>query len=345
MHDIFLIKELIQHILSFIPRNLIIPCALTCKNFYNSITIDYNQETVAKNSDMFSLLKIPYSLIVVANVAVRNNNIEMFEYLLQKHEFDIRSIEGLCKSIGYCGNINLLDKNLIKNHARLDILLGICEGSHVELFDKYDVYCDYECMIEIYKTNVDKTKIDKIALSRHEEELNEIIIEGSCARESSQDVKKIIQELIDNNLIMENIYNVYRGLIFGNHYDLIVWLDKIYKFPCNDNCLIKELIVKNNYKLFTYLISSLNNNFCDGRINIIVFHWYYTDEVQYTNLVDFCIYYRRLDMLEFLIKNIIFNTIRYEEYVEKAEKLLFDDVKTLLIKNSSLFETYDEIGY
>ncbi len=345
MHDIFTIKELLEHILSFIPRKIIISSVLTCKRFYNAIKIDYDQENVAKNSDMFSLTKIPYSLMVVANISVRNNNIKMFEYLLEKHKFNVPSVEGLCKSIGYSGNVNLLNKYLVYNQLRFEILLGICEGSHVDLFDKYDVYCDYECMVEIYKTNIDKTKIDKILLERHEEEADEIVFEGYCIRETSQNVKKVIQKLIDNMSIEPIIDNIYMGLVGGNHYDLITWLDKIHKFPFNDTHILANLIIKNNFKMFAYLISLLNNNFCNGRIKMIVIHWYCEGNINYVKLFNYCIDYRRLDMLEFLIKNIIFNNDRYKEFMEKAESLLFDDVKNLLITNSSLFETFDEIGF
>ncbi len=347
MHEIFLIKELVQYILSFIPRKLIIPCALTCKSFRDAITIDYNQETVAKNSDMFSLLKIPYSLNVVANISVRNNNVEMFEYLLQKHKFNVGDIEGLDRSLGYSGNEILFNgySSNHPNHTPYEVLNGICEGSHVDLFDKYNVYYYGECMAEIYKTNVDKTKIDKILLQNYGNEIDDIdciIIEGYCARETPQNVKKAIQKLFDNGQIRNIIDNVYKGLVCGNHYDLITWLDKIHKFPHNDTYIFRDLVIKNNFKMFVYLFSLLNNNFCNGRIKLITHRWYHSGNINYVKLVNYCIDYRRLDMLEFLIKNIIFNTIRYQAFLAKAELLSFNDVKSLFIKNSQLFEVYDE---
>ncbi len=50
-------------------------------------------------------------------------------------------------------------------------------------------------------------------------------------------------------------------------------------------------------------------------------------------------------MLEFLMKNIIFNKFRYQEFLAKSELLSFNDVKNLLQKNSHLFEVYDEGDY
>ncbi len=346
MHNIITIKELVQHILSFIPRKIIVPCALTCKHFHNAITIDYNQERVAINSDMFSLIRIPYSLIVVANISIRNNNIVMFEYLLKKHKFDFRDIEGLYRSIGYSGNEILLDKIMGKSFPELDMKIGICEGSHTNLIDKYDLYNNYFCVKEIYKTNVDKQKIDTIVSDKYMKfELDIFTTEGYCATGTLINVKSYIQQIIDSNLIKDYTYYIYRGLIHGNNYDLVVWLDKMYKFPCNENYLMKDLIVKNNFKIFTYLISSLNNMFCNGRIKFITFDFLHHSEVNYANLAYFCIEYRRLDMLEFLMENIIFNKFRYQEFLAKAEILSFNDVKNLLQKNSHLFEVYDEGDY
>ena len=106
----FTIKELLEHIISFVPRNIIINCALVSKSFYNGIKIDTDQESVAKNADMFSLLKIPYCPTIVINFAAQNNNVVMFEYLLAKHEIDINNSK-LCRSIGQSGNEYLINKH------------------------------------------------------------------------------------------------------------------------------------------------------------------------------------------------------------------------------------------
>ncbi len=346
MYNVIIIKELLQHILSFIPRKIIFSCALTCKHFYNAITIDYNQENVAKNSDMFSLTKIPYSLMVVTNISARNNNIEMFEYLLQKHKFNINDIEGLSKSIGYSGNEKLFNKITTFSNSYYDMLFGICEGGREGLYDKYNVYDNYYCIKQIYKTNINRQKIDKIALEKYTNFEHDIfVVEGYCSIGNLTDIKSYIQLIIDNNLIKDYKYYIYRGLIYGNHYELIIWLDKMCKFQCDGNNLMINLIVKNNFKIFTYLISSMHNNFCNGRIKFIEPMQHNINEINYINLVEYCIEYRRLDMLNFLIKHIIFNKFRYQDFIAKAELLSFNDVKKLIMANLSLFEVYDEGDY
>ncbi len=341
MHNIITIKELVQHILSFVPRKIIIPCALTCKNFHNAITIDYNQETVAKNSDMFSLLKIPYSFIVVSNISVRNNNVAMFEYLLQKHNFNVGNIDGLYRSIGYSGNEILLDKYL--EDTRLNILLqstikiGICEGLHIDLINKYNLHDGYDCVLALYKTNIDKTNLERTITKFPGHKT--IIIEGYCARETACNVKLYIQKLIDNDTIHEYIKNIYIGLFFGEKYDLIVWLSETYEFIHTGNELMNKIIINNNFQLFK-LGLSLNKTNNRKRVNLR--QWIFINEFNYVRLALNCIEYRRLDMLEFLINHVLFNTARYKMFLAKAESLSFHDVKNLLITNSSLFEPYDE---
>ena len=88
----------------------------------------------------------------------------------------------------------------------------------------------------------------------------------------------------------------------------------------------------NNYAMFTHIL--LNN--CERVIS------YEYGSIEYYKLVMYCINYRRVHMLTFLINYVTFNNIRYQEFLVKAISLKFNDITNALISNSHLFKEYDE---
>ncbi len=349
MHNIFLIDELLQHILSFIPRKLIIPIAITCTHFYNSISIDYNQESVAKNSDMFSLFKIPYSPKVVINIAMRHNNIDMVDYLIKQNE-KLLDDRYLCQSIGYIGYEKLISKlngfNL--GHA----IVGVCEGSHVELFTKYydkRINSEYDIQAIISKNNC--TQIQQILGNYYIYERQDAKIYGKCAQKNKNTVIEFIKELIEINNFSNNSDNICDGLIDGEHYDIFVWLQnekylwtEEYYFCCF-NEVVENLIRNNNYQFFTYVLL----NHCQQLMEFNIEHkpkyiedFGFLDNLDHKKFVLLSIDYKRIDFLEFLLKHITFNTIRYEEFISKAKTLQFNNIMEILIANKSLFKDYDD---
>ncbi len=349
MDNVFIIDELLRHILSFVPRNLIIPIAITCKHFYNKIAIDYNQESVAKNSDMFSLLKIPYSPIAVINIAMRNNNIDMVDYLI-KHNKNLLGDKYLCQSIGYIGYEKLISK--LENFYLGNAIVGMCEGSHVELFKKYrddHINCEYPVQAIINKNNC--TKMQQIIGNYYKYERQDAKIYGKCAQQNKDDVITFIKELIDTNNFSNNSDNICDGLIDGGHYDIFIWLQnekhlwtEEYYFCCY-NDIVENLIRSNNYQFFTYVLI----NHCQQLMEFNVEHkpkyledFGYLDNLDHAKFVLLCIDYKRMDFLEFLLKHVTFNTKRYEEFICKAETLQFNDIMEILITNQSLFKDYDD---
>jgi len=338
-----MIKELLEHIISFVPRNIIINSALVSKSFYNGIKIDTDQESVAKNADMFSLLKIPYCPDVMINIAAQNNNANMFEYLLDKHKININNPK-LCKSIGQSGNEYLISK-VHKNPFIEDVKVGICEGLHENLFDKYKVYEDSRCRLILYKTYIDKTKMNQYINVHNIDDIDELRyadIEGYCSRKNANEIKIYIQKLIDKNKIAEVIKYVFRGLIIGNHMELFLSLNKNYTYLCNESHIMSELITQNNYQMFSHILLN-NNHDHELRNGRIYCKFKYTlDEFNYIHFMLVCINYKRIEMIKFLINHIIFNKHRYGQFIQKAKSFKFDDIENLLVLNSHLFEDYVE---
>jgi len=359
----FTIKELLEHIISFVPRNIIINCALVSKSFYNGIKIDTDQESVAKNADMFSLLKIPYCPTIVINFAAQNNNVVMFEYLLAKHEIDINNSK-LCRSIGQSGNEYLINKHknnietiglngindLIhtekKHYLYKQIKFGICEGLHENLFDKYSIYTDCKCQVILYKTDIDKKKLHQYINDHNIDLINElryVEIEGYCSRKKSDEVKLFIQNLINAGDIVEAIDYVFDGLIDGNHLELFIWLNKNYEYSCDSNKSIEKLIIKNNFNMFIHiLLNNCHTPFLNKKIRYVGSYWFESYGIDFYSLALDCINYRRIEMLKFLLAHITFNNNRFNDFIKNAELFKFDDIRELLILNKNLFEDYDD---
>ncbi len=368
MYSAFTIKELLQHILSFIPKNAKIPCALVSNNFYNSITIDHDQESVAKNGDMFSLLKIIYSPRVVFNIATLHNNIDMVDYLLHKHGNDyIEDDDMLCRNIGFIGNEYLLEK--IKHEYNLSLaIIGMCEGAHTELFEKYKngynvCHTGDELLIAAYSSGsfempniVKKYMIDNSNLFDNwidGTQMEDAEITGKCAIKDSEYVLTFIQTIIlDKKDDLANkykksdiIFPICDGLLMGEHYDILVWLfetlDDAY-YICETNEFVLHLIINNNYKMLTHVL--LNNCYrflIDGHL-LFGPEWSPEEPINYPELIMYCIDYRRIEMLIFILDLMRFNLERYQTFLDKAKSLNFTDIVDVLILNSHLFDDYRE---
>ena len=350
MYNPFIIKELLCHILSYVPKSVIIPCALVSKDFNNAIKIDYDQESVAKNSDMFSLLKIPYSPKVVINIATLHNNIDMVDYLINKYDNIIHNKE-LWYNIGYMGNEYLLNKikvDRVREYMFLShALVGITDGLHMGLFEKYKkyTYFVFRILTSAYKSNCKEIR-NKILINDNgnfsEIGKRESKLSGKCARKDKDYVLAFIKKCdndIENNRYYTNecwndINSICNGLLEGEHYDIYMWfMDKEKnKYKCCEIEIIKNLIRTNNYAMFTHIL--LNN--CERVIS------YEYGSIEYYKLVMYCINYRRVHMLTFLINYVTFNNIRYQEFLVKAISLKFNDITNALISNSHLFKEYDE---
>jgi hypothetical protein len=252
-------------------------------------------------------------------------------------------------SIGKSGNeylINKVDKGV--QYFGEYVMDGICEGLHENLFDKYKVYEDYECRLSLHKSGIYKKELfDSISLYGVDEiDVVEAEIEGICSRKNMIEVKLFLQDLIDNNNIPEHIECIYEGLIHGGHFELFVWFNTKYEYLCRENDLVKELIIKNDYQLFTYILLNCIFNLHEGKKKRIVREtWYDIEDIDYISLVKCCIKYRRIEMLTFLITTITFTPTRYNEFLRRAELLRFDDIANLLISNSHLFEKYNEYAF
>ncbi len=360
MHDIFIIKELLQHILSFIPRKLIMPCALTCKSFHDAIKIDRDQDTVAKNSDMFSLLKIPYSPKAIIKLASKYKNNDIIEYLLDKN-INLLDDYDMPKIIGYIGSEYLLEK-LGKNYLSFAII-GLCEGLHFDLFEKYKHNLQYRQVYDIieaaYKTDCFDMINNVFCLVNkycaYAEAVNNRKINGLCTKKNENGVLSYIKNLILTIDINSNIISsICNGLIESEHYDTFVWFlnEEIVKnnekYNCKSNELMEGLIINNNFKMFCYVIS--NNCFIwwseDKNCNIVVEYDFgygqLEGDIDFCELVICCIDYRRIEILTFLINYIRFNLTRYQEFLNKSQSLKFDDIANVLISNSHLFFDYKE---
>jgi hypothetical protein len=364
----FTIKELLQNILSYIPKSIIIPCALVSKDFYNTIEIDYDQESVAKNSDMFSLLKIIYSPKVVLNIATLHNNIVMVDYLLCKHGYEyIEDDDILCRNIGFMGNDYLLEKIKEKHNFSLAII-GMCEGGYTELFEKYknsyDIcYTGDELLIAAYKSGsfkmpntVKKYMNDKSSLFDSwidGTQLKDAEITGKCAIKDSDYVLNFIQTIIvDKKDDLENkyrkgdiIFTICDGLMMGEHYDILVWLFETLDdawYTCEMNESILNLIIKNNYKMLTLVLSKYCYRFLiDGHL-LFGPEWSPEEPINYPELVMYCIDYKRVDMMIFILDLIRFNMERYQTFLDKAKSLKFTDIEAILVLNLHLFDDYRE---
>ena len=332
------IKELLQHIFKFVPRTVIMSCVLTCKYFQNNVLIDCDQESVAKNGDMYSLHKINYSPLAVSLIAIKYDNTQMVSYLMDKYPEIINS--KLCSYIGYNKNEYLMKK--LNEEQFLCAEKGICIGSHFDLIDKYDLYNKHEFLvvIGIYKTN---NKLLQAVLKR--KFISELMFEyakeiGNIYNKNENEVIEYLGKIFKDEPMYSLKYdNTYAILIDMEYYEVIRLLNKEIikdmRLRTGYEDILLKLIKNGKAELFFDIMSS---KFI-GTENRIKHNKYF--EEYYTNfetLALWCIDFKRINMLTFLINKIIFTLEQYSVMLIKAHDLKFDDIKTLLINNISLFE-------
>ncbi len=367
MHNIFIIKELLEHILSFIPRKLILPCAFTCKSFYYAIAIDYNQDTVAQNSDIFSLLKIPHSPIAVINIANKYDNNDMIKYLLEINT-NLLDDDNICQIIGNIGDEYLLNK--LSDGKLSAAVIGICEGLCVDLFEKYKDKLYYGSHLffsvkNVYKMNCDEmiNNVIGYVIPKFPENIDDIgyaEIVGSCARRNENDVLLYIKKFIltdkftmDPDYFLDYISCIGDGLIEGEHYDTFVWFtnemikdngEYYCNYYCENETTIKILIINNNLKMFQYVLLNNCRKWHNENYYIALNKWTYgnSDYIDFFELAYYCIDYRRIEILTFLINHIRFNLTRYQGFLNKSQSLKFGDITNVLISNKHLFIDYRE---
>ena len=332
------IKELLQHIFKFVPRTVIMSCVLTCKYFQNNVLIDCDQESVAKNGDMYSLHKINYSPLAVSLIAIKYDNTQMVSYLMDKYPEIINS--KLCSYIGYNKNEYLMKK--LNEQQFLYAEKGICIGSHFDLIDKYDLYNKHEFLVVfgIYKTN---NKLLQAVLKR--KFISELMFEyakeiGNIYNKNENEVIEYLGKIFKDEPMYSLKYdNTYVILIDMEYYEVIRWLNKEIikdmRLQKGYENILLELIENGKAELFFDIMSSKFIG-TENRIK----HNKYFDEcyTNYKTLALWCIDFKRINMLTFLINKIIFTPEQYDVMLIKAHDLKFDDIKTLLINNISLFE-------
>lgn len=323
MFDVHCINDIVPLILSLIPRSIIISAALVNKYWYQSVIVDHNQETVARNNDMFSLLKIGYSVMVVINIAARYNHVDMVSYLLNKHKYYADG-DGISRSFGFSGNKLLINRS----NNKLNILSGICEGEHDDLLDDFINHAIrniFEFDEEIF--NVIKFTYKTSNLTLHDKINNfynitlkyysylKAKIAGSCANKCKQIVYDVINSTIESALVYQYLDYICEGLIEGNHYDIFKYLINNVEghYICCDEEEIHPVIRNNNYEFFE---------------DIILNHYDYTMGFEIQPLLSYCIHYRRVNMVRLILTlpNIDIQVHDYTELLRLASSLKFDDI-------------------
>lgn len=329
MFDDSRIFDVVPQIISYIPKHLILPVALVNKLFYKSISITTDQEIIAQNGDMFSLLKVPYSPKVVINIAARHNHDIIVKYLLSKHNININiNNDELSQSIGFSGNQQLI--SLSNNYS--SIINGICEGGHIDLLDNFTEHLknSYDMIKYSYKTSNTKLIEKTSALCASYKKFGVAKIHGICSNKDYHTIYKFINHLITTikeDINVNNICYVFDGLIEGGHYNSFKYLSTSTKintkdYVCNYH-IIYYLIRDNNYEFFEYLI--LNH---------------YITYIQ--DIMKQCVHYRRSDMLILMTTHY---TDYYDSILELAIKLEFDDMINIIITASVIhYDCIDKIS-
>lgn len=328
------IQELLIHILKFIPRKAIMPCVLTCKDFLNNVLIDRNQESVAKNDDMYSLLKINYSPLAVVHIAIKYNNMHMVLFLLNRNPEIITS--NLCGRIGYAGNEKLLGK---LNYEQLEIAkYYICVGLHHDLIKKYDCTSSLHRYYQVFGGYAHGKHPNLKSANVSEVNIRCARMMGKVSIEDKDKVTKYVQKILKNRKIYQCYDNVFASLIVMGYYDIVKWLfDRTEKGYGTRNIYDEEpleLIIDNQYELFVGFISTR----CVIDLKRVI---YTGDKYEYKANLEmvalYCIDYKRANMLTFLLNKVIFSKATYDKMLVKAQELKFNDMEMLLKDNISFF--------
>jgi hypothetical protein len=352
MMNVFDIRELVECILAFIPKREIGPCLLVNKMFYSSIKIEKDQDEVARTNDLYSLGKIPYSPIAVMNIAKKYGRIDIMRYLFRK---------------GYCGNINWIEKGYgekinifspfwmagfigdediynelcllhnITNSYMYQFICGICEGSHIDLFEKYKEHIELADWLSlmvslVYKTNnsIMMEKIDK--LNNHDKfKLPTFHIHKMAGWFSRGDIKlNDVENIMDSPL--GNDHNVFdllcNCLVFSNNYDIFRYVikhekNKNYKYECNNDKVLAILIQHNNYEFFFDIFTNYYDKYGDdGDID----NMDPTLMAGAVKLAFLSIEFRRCNILLLFLKYYHFDKTVIDTFIERGRELHFDDI-------------------
>lgn len=306
--------DIVPVILSFVPRRAILSAVLVNKYWYKSVLIDADQESVACNNDMYSLLKIPYSVMVVINIAARRNHTNMISYLLKMHS-GLSINRDLSRSMGVGRNEAFINPV----HYTSDLMVGIYEGEHLDLADKFvaNGIERFDIVKFAYKSEniAFHAKVENIYTGLINFDKAKII--GYCSRNNKEFVYNVINDLIQTGKFEEYLDEVCIGLIESNHYDIFKWLhnkvEHVKDFNCDSfeaNESVKCLIRYNNYEFFKDIIMNTNDRFHGMNMSIITY----------------CIHYRRTNMLKWLLSDTDAYVFRCKDLLHLATSLKFDDI-------------------
>lgn len=337
MGDIFEIDDLVGSILAFIPRKDIGPCLLVNKRFYKMIYIDYDQESVARNADMFSLGKIKYSPVAVMEIAMKYKNVDMMRYLIYDYK-KLRTTTELGIVLGFIG-----DKTLTKQFSEYDYrsasyTLGLFNGLHINLIAdsmKSRFSYDYtgEIFVNVYKQNDTHMKILLNTIIQRENEIShynykyiDYKLIGKCARKDLN-FDKLVH--LQKKYSDYSYANICYGLIIGNHYDMFMWMvANNNNYSCHIYKCFEYLIQHNNFKFFTSVFLDYFGNFKfrnNKKKNILK-----PDMWRLGDVAKRCIDYKRNDMLLLLLDCVKFDSDTYQQILQYANDLGFFDIGKII---------------
>lgn len=340
MSCIFDIDDLVGSILTFIPRKDIGPCLLVNKRFYKMIDIDYDQESVARNEDMFSLGKIKYSPVAVMEIAMKYKNVNMMRYLIHDYKKLRRTTTELGIVLGFIGDGTLTKQFSKYDYRSESYTLGLFNGLHIHLITdsmKSKFSYDYtgEIFVNVYKENDTHMKILLNTIIDRENEIYhtphkyiEFKLIGKCAR---KDLKFDKLKQLQNKYDDYSYVNICYGLIIGNHYDMFMWMvANNNDYSCRNYKNFEYIIHHNNLKFFTCVFLDYfgNFNFRNNKHKNISD----PDMWRFGDVAKRCIDYKRNDMLLLLLDYIKFDSDTYQQILQYAIDLGFDDMVELINK-------------
>lgn len=337
MNDVFNIDELVKHILLFVPKKSIGSCMLVSKRFYKMIDIEKDQDIVAKNEDFFSLSKIKYSPYAVMHIAKDNGNVDMMRYLLKKG-YDKNDKTTM---IGFIGDEELFKTIKFPNSYEESVqtsnfAIGLCGGMHIDLLEKYKnkVYISEDLKIMIFEAykhgNQDmKNKLEEIEVY-YDDMCNwgrfyRAKVSGVIARKDCN-----VKSIKDGLSLNTDFDMLCDALILGEHYDMFEWSMTKYKYVCRDYHILEYLIRKNNYKFFSKIFLDYFKDYKFGIRGKTIIGGYNLGG--FMTLVEWCIEFRRVNILELVLNYTQFEKDVYCQFLEWANMLGFDDIGDVIHK-------------
>jgi hypothetical protein len=350
--NVFDIDELVKHIYSFIPQKSIGPCMLVNRRFYKMIDIDDNYESVAKNEDFFSLGKIKYSPYAVMHIAKDNGNTDMMRYLL-KRGYDE---DDYLMMAGFIGDVKMVESiknekmvetmilNMYRQNMKIsEFVVGVCDGMHIDLLGKYKECIWNRKHLEIIVFNAHKNGNESMCnelkdiIDNYDKmygwgQFHNIKLSAIIAREQT-DVDSIKFKILDSIISNVDSYIFFDSLVLGNHYDVFEWIVNHEKVKHNGyNCfnydILEYLIKKDNYKFFSTIFL---NHFRNYRFQIYgktIISGY--DLPNFIMLIEWCIKYKRICMLELVLSCVQFEITVYHQLFKCANDLGFFDVGEII---------------